>query len=131
MKTTCATRLTILTLATLFGSAALAADEGLALFPSSTETITVNVLIDDVDPRTKRGARTVYRRITTAAHRICSAPVKDRPGVHGQVARHHAARCFDAAVDEAVAELREITGVDIEQLAGLGRHAEAPLTATR
>jgi UrcA family protein len=131
MNTTCSTRLTILTFATLFGSAAVAAEEGRVLFPSRTETITVKVLIDDVDPGTERGARTVYRRITTAAHRICSAPVKDWPGVHGQLARRHAAQCFDAAVDEAVAEVREIAGVDVDRLAGLDRHAEERLTATR
>jgi len=131
MNTTCATRLTILTLATLFGSAAVAAEEGRVLFPSGTETISVKVLIDDVDPGTERGARAVYRRIATAANRICSTEVKRQPGVHGQVERHRAARCFDAAVDEAVAEVREIAGVNIEQLAGLDRHAEERLTATR
>jgi UrcA family protein len=91
----------------------------------------VKVLIDDVDPGTERGARAVYRRIATAANRICSTEVKRQPGVHGQVERHRAARCFDAAVDEAVAEVREIAGVNIEQLAGLDRHAEERLTATR
>jgi UrcA family protein len=131
MNKTCATRLTILTFATLFGSVAVAAEEGRVLFPSSMETISVKVLIDDVDPGTERGARAVYRRIATAANRICSAEVKRRRGVHGQVERHRAARCFDAAVDEAVAEVREIAGVDVEQLAKLDRQAEERLTATR
>jgi UrcA family protein len=126
---TCATRLTFLTLATLFGSAAVAADQGRVVFPASTETITVKVLLEDVDPGTERGARAVYRRIATAANRICWAQVKRHAGVYEGVERRRAAQCFDTAMDQAIAEVHAIAGVDVEQLAGVDRHAEARLTA--
>jgi hypothetical protein len=46
-------------------------------------------------------------------------------------AEQHAARCFDSAVDAAVADVRAIANVDIERLAGMDRYAEARLSAVR
>jgi len=114
----------------LLSSVAGASDERIAGSPL-VETMTLNIAIEGFDLSTQRGARAAYRRIVSAAERICMAPLHERRGVRPVAQRRDAARCFEAAIDGAVSQARAIAGVDIEQLAGLDRHALARLTAAR
>jgi UrcA family protein len=130
---TLATALTATLLAAQLAAPMASADERRAN-PNpfgSVQMFSLKVPTHDLDPTTERGAKALYQRILIAAERICLKPLaKRRPLVSEQVAEH-AARCFDAAVDGAVADVRAMANVDIEQLAGTDRYAGVRLSAVR
>jgi len=131
MRTTRAMTLSALALTALLASLTASADADRTTVRLGVEPMTVKIRIDDLEPATERGARALYRRIVTVAKQICWAPLDDWKGVISSTVRDQSAECFDAAVDKAVAEVRGITRVDIEDLAKLDRHAEAGLTVAR
>jgi UrcA family protein len=133
MTKTLATALTATLLAAQLAAPMASADERRANANpfGSVQMFSLQVPTHDLDPTTERGAKALYRRILIAAERICLKPLaKRRPLVSERVAEH-AARCFDAAVDGAVADVRAMANVDIEQLAGSDRYAGVRLSAVR
>jgi UrcA family protein len=100
--------------------------------PGSVRLFTLQVPLFDLDPATERGAKALYRRILVAAERVCMTSRAKRDGLRAtRDAERHAARCFDDAVDAAVADVRALVNVDIEQLAGVDRYAGSRLSAFR
>jgi UrcA family protein len=97
----------------------------------SVKMVSLQVATHDLDPTTVRGAKALYRRILIAAERICLVPLEKRRGLAPMRLVEDAAQCFDAAIDAAVADVRALANVDIEQLAGVDRYADVRLSAVR
>lgn len=96
------------------------------------DSISATIALKDVDLSTPHGARWLYRRIVSSAKAICWGSVERNGGVKSYSTQvEHARRCFDEAVDSALARAHDATGTDIEQLAGLDRYGEAGLVASR
>jgi UrcA family protein len=131
---TLATALTAAVLATYIAAPAASAGENResAKAFDSVRVLTLQVPMFDLDPATERGAKALYRRILVAAEQVCMTSLGKRDGLRAtRDAEQHAAQCFDRAVDAGVADVRAITDVDIEQLAGVDRYANARLSAFR
>src|SRR5690349_8273 len=94
-------------------------------------TVSLRVPMHDLDPTTVRGATALYGRIEIAANRICAAPRDRHDGLAKRRELERAARCFEAVVDKAVADLRATANVDIAQLAGAARVSATRLSAAR
>ncbi len=133
MTKTLTTAFTATILATLLAAPITsAAERGESANPfDSIEIFTLKVQTDDLDPTTERGAKALYRRILLAAERICLAPLEKRRVLAPPRVVQQATRCFDAAIDGAVADVRARANVDIEQRGGVDRYADVRLTEAR
>lgn len=118
-----------LTASLLFAQAALADP---APRDMGVEFVTRTIDIRGLDLSSQAGARLLYRRIAETARGICWAPSKSLKGVARVRQQHeYARRCFDEAVDGALAQVAEKTGVDLERVAGSDRFDYAGLVAWR
>ena len=97
-------------------------------FESETRAIDIS----GFDLSTQAGADRLYRQIARTARAICWSTTNASKGVARARERHDfARRCFDDAVNEALAEVMERTGIDIERVAGGDRFDHAGLVAWR
>lgn len=107
----------------LVSQAALSQESGQ---PANANVIGTAISVRDVDLSTAQGARWLYRRIVSTAKAICWNSLGRRGGVQWfKTQANDARRCFDDAVNEAVARVDAATGLNIERLAGLDRYDEA------
>jgi UrcA family protein len=120
------TRLGTLALSGLLLLASQAALSQEGQHPRDAEAISRTIAVQDVDLSTAQGARWLYRRIVSAATAVCFGTVKRRGGVQWYSTQlGDARRCFDDAMNSALARVNVATGLNIEQLAGLDRYDEA------
>lgn len=96
------------------------------------ESVTRTIDISGLDLSSQAGAERLYRQIARTAKDICWSTSKAHKGVARARERHDfARRCFDEAVSEALAEVTERTGIDLERVAGADRFDHAGLLAWR
>jgi UrcA family protein len=89
----------------------------------NTATLSQTIDVAALNLSSQAGAQEAYRRIADAALRICSTTLN---GVQG-VARLKEQRdtvqpCFDTAVKNALDHVTKTTGIDLKQVAALGRN---------
>src|SRR5690606_16956655 len=98
----------------------------------SFESVTRSIDISGLDLTTQTGAERLYRQIAVTAKKICWSTSRAHRGVTRVKQDHdYARRCFDDAVNGALAQVEERTGVDLEQVAGSDRFDQANLVAWR
>lgn len=87
---------------------------------ASKEPISISIDAAGIDIASPSGAERVYREVVATATRICGASLKHYQGVRRDVhEREHVRPCVQRAVDDALAQVADATGLDLEQLAGL------------
>ena len=98
----------------------------------SFESVTRSIDISGLDLTTQTGAERLYRQIALTAKKICFGTSHAHRGVARAKQEHdYARRCFDDAVNNALAQITEQTGVDLERVAGSDRFEHANLVAWR
>ena len=96
------------------------------------ESVTRAIDISGLDLTTQAGAERLYRQIAVTAKKICWSTSKAHKGVTRAKQEHdYARRCFDEAVNGALAQVEKRTGVDLERVAGSDRFDHANLVAWR
>ncbi len=93
------------------------------------ESVSRTIDITGLDLSSRPGAERLYRQIARSAREICQTDIGK--GVSRVKHDDQARRCFDEAVDSALAQVVEKTGVDLEQVAGATRYDYADLVAWR
>lgn len=118
---------TVLIASALFAQAAFAEPlERNPRFEQASRTIDIS----GIDLTSQAGAQRLYRDIARTAKGICSAKV-GKGVTHAKYRYGHARRCFNEAVDGALAQVSERTGVDLERVARADRFDYADLVAWR
>lgn len=95
------------------------------------ERVSETISIQGLDVTSRVGAGRLYRQIVSTAKRICSDSLLGVRGVVRVVIEREIVRpCFDAAVSDALRQVAEQTGADLERVAGLDRFTEAGMIAS-
>lgn len=94
------------------------------------EQVSRTIDISGLDLASQAGAERLYRHIARAAKDICWSDV-GKGVTRAQYRNGQARRCFNEAVDGALAQVAERTGVDLERVAGADRFDYANLVAWR
>ena len=123
----------------LAGAAALIAGLGLSQVTLADpaqrdigiESVTHTIDINGFDLTSQTGAERLYRQIAAAARKICFSTPNAYRGVARAKEEHDARRCFDEAVNGALVQVAERTGVDLERVAASERFDHAGLVAWR
>lgn len=97
----------------------------------NVESVTRTIDISGLNLSSQEGAERLYREIARTAKRICFGRAKAYKGVAGAKEQHQARRCFDDAVNGALAQVTERTGIDLERVAGSDRFDYAGFVAWR
>ena len=96
------------------------------------ESITRRIDISGLDLSTQAGAERLFGDIARTARNICMGGMKGQRGVvRARERRDQARRCFDEAVNGALAQVAEQTGIDLERVAKSDRFDYAGLVAWR
>lgn len=114
---------TVLIASALFAQATLAD-------PPDRVSVSRKIDISGLDLESQVGAQRLYRLIATTAKKICLNDL-GKGVVRAKHRYGHARRCFDEAVDVALAEVEARTGVDLVEVAGADRFDHADLVAWR
>ena len=94
--------------------------------------VTRTIDVSGLDISSVSGAQRAYRQIVLNAKTICRSSLRLYQGVARlNHERGHVRRCFDEAVNGALAQIADATGFDIEEIAALDRFAESGLRASR
>lgn len=88
------------------------------------ESVSRTIDIEGLDLSSLPEAGRLYRRITSNAREICRTESRVGKGVARANHDSEARRCFNEAVDGALAEVVEKTGVDLEQAAAAFGYAD-------
>jgi|GEM_PF-3025970 len=97
----------------------------------NVESVSRTIDISGLDLSSQVGAERLYREIAVTAKRICWRNVTDHRGLARAAEVRNAQRCFDEAVNSALAQVTDRTGIDLEQVAGSDRFDYAGLVAWR
>ncbi len=98
--------------------------------PSDVEHATIDAA--GLDLSSRAGARRLYRRIVATAQNVCGSESRHFKGVHRAKHEHeHVRPCIRRVVDEALAQVADASGLDLEQVAGLDRLEERSFAASR
>lgn len=104
----------------------------LADLTKEVESVTRTIDISGLDLSSQAGAERLYREIAVTAKEICWRGTSHaHRGVLRKQERDDARRCFDEAVNGALAQVTERTGIDLERVAGSDRFDHAGLVAWR
>ena len=95
------------------------------------ETVTRTIDIGGLDLSSRVGAERLYREIALTAKRLCWRKSSVHKGLERAKQLHDSRRCFDEAVNGALAQVMERTGIDLARVAGLERFDHADLVAWR
>ncbi len=96
------------------------------------ESATRTIVITGLDISSQAGAQRLYRDIARTAWSICLGTSRAHKGLaRVREQNEQARRCFDDAVDGALAQVTAKTGVDLERVAGSNRFDQAGLVAWR
>lgn len=98
----------------------------------SIESVSRTIDITGLDVSSEAGAERLYRQIARSARNICWEGSQIGKGVaRVKLGYGQARRCFNEAVDAALADVAEKTGVDLEIVAAADRFDYADLVAWR
>ena len=96
------------------------------------ESTSRSIVITGLDLSTQAGAQRLYRDIARTAWSICLGTSRAHRGLaRVREQKTQARRCFDEAVDGALAQVMAKSGVDLERVAGADRFDHAGLVAWR
>jgi len=97
-----------------------------------TAQVTRTIDITGYDLSSRIAAQRLYRRIVGLAKAICFKSSREFQGLErAKYERRHARPCFEAAVDDALAQVLASTGTDLEEASGLDRFYVAGFIASR
>lgn len=91
------------------------------------ETVARTIDVRGLDLASPLGAQQAYRQIAAVAKSICRGASPSYRGVARVKQQQEYARCFDQAVEGALARVTERTGVDLERVAGADGPRQAGL----
>jgi len=97
-----------------------------------TKQISKTIDIAGYDLSSRIVAQKLYRRIVDLAKAVCFRSSRVFRGLErAKYERLHARACFEAAVDDALAQVLMSTGTDLEEVIGLDRRYGAELVTWR
>jgi len=97
----------------------------------SFESVTRTIDISGLDLTSQAGAERLYRQITLTAKKVCERTSKAYRGVARMMEEEDARRCFDEAVNGALAQVVRLTGIDLERVNDSERFDRGDLVAWR